>query len=316
MTIKGVSGDFAGNTGGGPLVFERASGHADLHTGGGSIHVTASNLSGSVTTGGGSVVIENRTGGLMAHSGSGPVVYLNNDSVGGGYGAGQSSSSRSSSGRTINDSYEGVTISGSGAKVTVNDATGEIRDTGTGRIMFRKSGGSVNLTEAMQGADIRTGGGAITIGRTGGTIEASTGGGNITIGRSGGDVHVSTGGGDIQLGPVGGSAEAQTGKGDVTIRLEGNGNHAVDVRSGTGRVVLVVPSNLSAVLDLETAYTDNFGQRTRIESDWPLKITETDYWDATNGSPRKYVRARQAIGRGGEVIHVRTVNGDIIVQRR
>jgi hypothetical protein len=112
-----------------------------------------------------------------------------------------------------------------------------------------------------------------------------------------------------------GSVEAHTGGGDVRIELQGAGAHSVDVTSGKGEVVLVVPPDLNAILELETAYTNNFGHKTRIVSDLPLHTTETADWDSSEGTPRRYVRARQTIGRGGGVIRVRTVNGDVVLKR-
>jgi beta-lactamase regulating signal transducer with metallopeptidase domain len=302
VTISGVDGVFTGTTGGGAIRIENASGRADISTGGGNIRVNGSSLSGSVSTGGGTVFIQGGAGRLKGHSGSGPIVY-----------SGSGGTSVSSAGISVDDDNN-VTVS-SGANVTIDDRTGQIRETSSGRIIYRKSGGGVHLAEAMSGADIRTGGGGVTIGRSAGDVRVTTGGGDISVGRSAGDVRVNTGGGDITLGPVAGSADASTGRGDVMITLTGSDGHSVDVRSGTGKVVLNLPANLSAVLELETAYTENFGRRTRIESDWKLSPSESADWDDSYGTPRKFVRARQTIGRGGNVIRVKTVNGDIIVQR-
>jgi hypothetical protein len=287
ISITGVQGSFTGSTGGGQIRIERASGSADLSTGGGQIHVTDSNLSGSVGTGGGSVLIQRVRGGLRGSSGSGPVVYGNAEdddvvSVGG-------------KSRIFNDKG-GVTV-GSGGNVTINERTGEIRDNNSGRIIYRKSGGSVSIGEAMSGADV------------------STGGGRVVIGRSAGDVSALTGGGDITIGPLDGSAVATTGAGDVSVRLRGAGDHSVDVNSGNGTITLVLPSNFSGRVDLETAYTQRHG-RTRIESDWPLSIRETDFWDDSHGTARRFVRSRQSIGSGrGGVLRVKTVNGNIILRR-
>jgi hypothetical protein len=109
---------------------------------------------------------------------------------------------------------------------------------------------------------------------------------------------------------------AHTGSGDVSLQLIGAGPHDVDITSGTGRVVLVVPSDLNATLELESAYTENFGRKTRVVGDWPLSVSETAGWDDSHGTPRKYVRVRQNIGRGGGLIRVRTVNGDIELKRQ
>ena len=161
------------------------------------------------------------------------------------------------------------------------------------------AGGDISLPEAPDGARVTTGGGA------------------VRIGPSAGEVYASTGGGLIDIGPASGSVEAHTGAGNVTITLTGAGSHSVDVTSGKGQVVLVVPRDLSATLDLESAYTNNLGHETRIESDWPLTVTSTKDWDSSEGTPRKYVRVRQAIGGGGGggVIRVRTVNGNVVLRR-
>jgi len=143
----------------------------------------------------------------------------------------------------------------------------------------------------------------------------TTGGGRIRIGPSGGEVYAQTGGGPIDIGPATGSVAAHTGAGDVSIRLTGSGSHKVDVTSGSGDVTLVVPSDLNATLELESAYTNNHGRKTRIVSDWPLSVTETNEWDSSYGTPRKYVRVRQNLGKGGPVIRVRTANGDIELKR-
>jgi hypothetical protein len=162
---------------------------------------------------------------------------------------------------------------------------------------MNSAGGAISLRAAPDGARVTTGGGA------------------IRIGPSGGEVYALTGGGNIDLGPATGSVEAHTGAGEVTIELKGADDHSVDVTSGLGPVTLILPRDLNATLNLETAYTENLGHKTRIESDFPLQTTETPNWDAREGTPRRYVRARQTVGRGGPVIRVRTVNGDIVIKR-
>jgi beta-lactamase regulating signal transducer with metallopeptidase domain len=166
-----------------------------------------------------------------------------------------------------------------------------------GFIVIDKDGGSIELEDAPKGARVTTGGGA------------------IVIGKSKGDVRAQTGGGDIDLGPIEGGADATTGAGDVSINLVGERLHPVNIMTGKGNVELVLPKDANATLDLETAYTQNFGRRTKIKGDWKLNVTETDDWDDSQGTPRKYVRVRQEIGSGGPVIRIRTVNGDITIKR-
>jgi hypothetical protein len=78
---------------------------------------------------------------------------------------------------------------------------------------------------------------------------------------------------------------------------------------------LLLPATAGAQLNLETAYTENFGRRTRIDSDWPLSTTKTDHWDDAQGTPRKYVRVRQSIGNGGPLIQCKRSTGDLEVRR-
>ena len=160
-------------------------------------------------------------------------------------------------------------------------------------IVIDKDGGDIEIDDAPHGARVSTGGGAIIVGRARAAVSAHTGGG------------------DIEIGLAEGAAAATTGAGDVSINLVGEGAHPVNVSSGKGSIEIILPKDANATLDLETAYTQNYGKHTQIKGDWPLTVTETDEWDASQGTPRKYVRVRQKIGKGGPVIRVRTVNGDI-----
>ncbi len=85
--------------------------------------------------------------------------------------------------------------------------------------------------------------------------------------------------------------------------------------SGLGRATLLLPDDISATLILETAYTENFSRRTRIDNAFGGTVTETPDFDSREGTPRRYVRSRMTIGRGEGTISVRVVNGDIVVRR-
>lgn len=311
LSITGVDGRFTGHTGGGEINIEKAGGEAHIQTGGGDIYIRDSRLSGSVSTGGGLVRIIGNTGDLDGSSGSGPVIHSRSGatvsrengvsvvSVGGGD---NSYTLKSGSGAGSGSGVATASASSSGSGVTttttyVGDRVGKASAFGASGITMNSAGGALSLAAAPNGARV------------------TTGGGSIRIGRSGGEVYAQTGGGPIDIGPASGSVAAHTGAGDVTIELTGPGTHSVDVTSGKGQVVLIVPRDLNATLDLETAYTNNLGHKTRIISEVPLQTTETASWDDSEGTPRRYVRARQTVGRGGGVIRVRTVNGDILVNQ-
>jgi beta-lactamase regulating signal transducer with metallopeptidase domain len=322
ISITGVDGVFTGQTGGGEINIEKASGQVDIRTGGGEVRVSNSRLNGTVSTGGGIVRIEGVTGNLIGMSGSGPVINSKSSGtiitkengvtvVGAGTGdsgLGVSSGHGSGSGTSIGSSsasneplyvIDGVPINGGTATTTnhISDGVGRGIRFGASGIRMNSAGGGISLRAAPDGARV------------------TTGGGPIRIGPSAGEVYAQTGGGSIDIGPATGSVEAITGAGDVRIELQGASAHSVDVTSGKGEVVLVVPRDLNAILELETAYTDNLGHKTRILSDLPLHTTETADWDSSEGTPRRYVRARQTVGRGGGVIRVRTVNGDVVLKR-
>jgi hypothetical protein len=318
LSITGVDGTFTGQTGGGEINIQKANGEVDIRTGGGDVHVSDSRVDGTVSTGGGVVRIEGNAGNLNGESGSGPVVYTKSGGtsishengitvVGAGAGddrvhVGISSGGGSSSISTSSSGIGGSKSSSGSASIRTStsydyDGVGQGSGFAASGIRMNSAGGGLSLRAAPDGARV------------------TTGGGPIRIGPSGGEVYAETGGGSIDIGPATGSVEAHTGAGDVAIELKGDGAHSVDVTSGRGRVVLVVPRDLNATLELETAYTNNLGHKTRIVSDFPLQTTETANWDDRQGTPRRYVRARQAVGRGGGVIRVRTVNGDIVLNR-
>lgn len=303
VSITGVDGRFTGNTGGGEINIVSANGDVDLHTGGGDIRVTDSNLNGTVATGGGVVMIQRVNGNLSGSSGSGPVVYSQSTRNHSGYGFGSGNGggkgdvdvTTNVSGGQSTTSY--IHLDPVGKPSNGSFPTSASAGSSYYGIMMNSAGGPISVPSAPDGALVKTGGGRIRIGPSGGLVAATTGGG------------------DIDIGPAAGSVEAHTGAGRVAIELKGPDSHAVAVTSGLGDVVLDLPANLNATLELETAYTNNLGHKTRIVSDWPLTTTETPDWDSTNGTPRRYVRARQNIGKGGAVIRVHTVNGNIVLQK-
>jgi DUF4097 and DUF4098 domain-containing protein YvlB len=280
ISIEGVKGKFSGSTGGGEIDFDRSTGQVNLRTGGGDIRVTNSALNGSVATGGGAVRIEDNAGELAGYSGSGDVEYRNSGAA----------SNRPGTGSTIPVNTGTTTF-------LIDDDPKAVAHFGERGIQKHRSGGAISLDEAPDGARV------------------TTGGGPIRIGRSAGEVFASTGGGNIEIGPAEGSVLASTGAGDVTVTFRGNGSHSADLTSGLGKITLVLPRDFRGTLVLETAYTNNLAHKTYIDSDWELPITETDNWDATYGTPRRYVRARKIVGNGGGTIRVRTVNGNVIVRR-
>ncbi len=315
VTIDHLDGELSGYSGGGEITITSSSGRATLTTGGGDIHVSNSSLSGTVSTGGGAVEISNVTGGLSGTSGSGPVITsLSSGTTIRGVGEGVGGTVR---GTTVSPGVDrGVARAVSGTITSINTRGGSVTTTtypegralGTtstrgflpGATSISKAGGSVSLSEMPSGGVVHTGGGAISIGSSSGLIDVSTGGGDVELRNMSGDAVVSTGAGDVE----------------ITVVNKDGREHSVSVYSGKGPVILELPADLDARLELETAYTDNYGERTKIRSDFRLTESETADWDDHFGTPRKFVRGTATLGSGRGLIRVRTVNGDIVVRRR
>jgi beta-lactamase regulating signal transducer with metallopeptidase domain/DUF4097 and DUF4098 domain-containing protein YvlB len=278
IIIQGVEGRFSGRTGGGEITLQNVKGEASLTTGGGEVHVMNSSLDGYVSTGGGEATVTSTTGNVRVTSGSGPVIR---DGVGGQtrvYGIGGLDPQTTISNRPL------IVIDG-------------VVQKGGGGTSYTRAGGDIRLESIPNGGSFTTGGGDIVIGAVGGTASFTTGGGSITLDKVEDDVSATTGAGDVQ------------------VTVTGAGARNVHVTSGSGRVVIEVPAGLDARFDLETAYTENRSP-TKITSDFPVNVTQTDEWDYRNGSPRRFVRATGTAGAGRAVIKVRTVNGDIVIRRR
>jgi beta-lactamase regulating signal transducer with metallopeptidase domain len=288
ITITDVQGTFSGSTGGGDIRVTRAKGTMHLGTGGGEVTVSNSDLHGMVSTGGGRVNFEGVAGGLVGSSGSEDVLESDAEAIGG----------ESVADIPRDKSTTSTTTSATTSTSTVTDGDPDAAAHFVqGGIQRYRSGGPIVLDSAPNGARV------------------TTGGGEIRIGRSAGDVFARTGGGRISIGPAAGSVVASTGAGDIVVTFEGGGAHSADITSGHGAAHLTLPSDISATLILESAYTNNLGHKTRIESDYPLTTTETEDWDASVGTPRRYVRSRIVLGKGDGVIRVRVVNGNVVVRR-
>jgi DUF4097 and DUF4098 domain-containing protein YvlB len=278
VTIVDVEGTFRGSTGGGDLVLARDRGRATLSTGGGDIDVSESDLGGSVMTGGGAVRLSRVSGGLRGSSGSGPVIYSERDAA--------------KTGGDETGDLTNVQLDAGGERIQVGTKS-------VGFLHIARAGGTVDLDEVPQGGDIRTGGGGIRIGRGSGSIEAYTGGG------------------DIEIGPIAGSVEASTGAGDVRVKLAsiGGRKQRLQVWSGSGDVIVELPADLNARIEVETAYTDSHHRAAKITSSWLLERAPVTDWDDSKGTPRRFVRAAGTSGRGEGLVRIETVNGDVELRR-
>jgi hypothetical protein len=282
------------SSGGGQLILADIEGTFDGETGGGGFRIERAQGAARLSTGGGDIKVTESTLEGVVSTGGGAVLLSR---VRGGL-RGESGSGpvvRADAGGVRTGDLSGLTVTGDA--ITVDEG----KVVAAGVLHVSKAGGAITLDAAPVGAYV------------------STGGGDVRIGRSAGFVSASTGGGDVSLGPVAGSVKVSTGAGAVYVWISDAEapEQLVDIVAGVGEVVLDLPPGLSARFELESGYTESFGRRTRIDSEWSLVQSETTFWDDARGqTPRKYVRARGEAGRGGPLIRVRTTNGNITVRRR
>jgi DUF4097 and DUF4098 domain-containing protein YvlB len=180
----------------------------------------------------------------------------------------------------------------------MDDHSGDGPATSPGTLRIDKAGGGVNLEGAPNGATIHTGGG------------------RVIVGPSAGNVDVTTGGGSIEVGPVAGSVRASTGAGDVevTVTDPAGREQSVEVFTGSGDVTVVLPKTLDARFDIETAYTRE-SSPAHIDSAWELDRKPPTDWDASAGTPRRFVRATGIAGNGRGLVRIKAVNGNVTLRR-
>ncbi len=217
---------------------------------------------------------------------------------------------------TVQDVAGDVTASTAGGHITVGNvqgnatlrsAGGHIRaaavqgiaslDTGGGNISIQRAGGRVIAN---------TGGGQIELGEVSGPIRARTGGGGIRVARVAGPTDLETGGGSIYLTQVQGAVRASTAAGNITAWFapEGKLQGASQLECGHGDIVVYLPRELPITIDA----TVEFGSQHHIETD-PAFSLKVMYEDSGQG-PRA-VRAEGALNGGGEVLRLKTVDGNI-----
>lgn len=266
---------------GGGIAIDNVEGRFAGNTGGGEI--TLDNVSGdaSLTTGGGEVTVTNSNLNGSVTTGGGKALVTNTSgNVSVTSGSGPVIRDRVGQSSTRVYGVDGKVISGGGYS-------------------YNSAGGDIRLESVPNGGSFNTGGGAIVIGSVGGPASFSTGGGDVKISNVADDISVATGVGSVEISVISGNGTARN----------------VSVATTMGRVVIELPSNLDARFDIESAYTERYGP-TRIDSDFPINVTETQDWDSGHGTPRRYVRGSGSVGSGRGLIKIRTMNGNVVIRRR
>ncbi|HTS13967.1 MAG TPA: hypothetical protein VMH00_17735 [Candidatus Limnocylindrales bacterium] len=263
----------------------------DVSTGGGNIQ--ADDVDGRVvfSTRGGNLIAGNIGGPARLYSESGGHISVKNV-------AGDLTAITGGGHITAGSISGNASLHTGGGHIRVTSVTGIARlDTGGGNVTLEHSG-----TELV--AD--TTGGQIDVGEAAGLVRARTGGGGIRLVRVSGPTNLQTSGGSIYLTQVDGAVKASALAGGITAWFVATpkGPGECELASSDGDIVVYLPRQLPVTIDALVKMGDD--HRVIVDPAFPLKVS---YGDASGGA--RTVRAEGALNGGGEVIHLRTVAGNI-----
>src|ERR1700735_2019716 len=262
------------STGGGNIDSDDLDGMATVLTSGGNIKT--GNVSGKarLVTGGGHITVKNVAGGLFANTGGG---HITTGAVSGG-----------------------ATLHTGGGHIRMASVEGMAKlSTGGGNVTVEHSGSELNA---------ETSGGQIEVGETTGLVRAKTGGGGIRVVRVSGPTDLETMGGSIYLTQVDSAVKASTGAGVITAWFVGpvKSPRQRQLQSNDGDIVGYIPRQMPVTID---AQVQSGGEhRVIVDPAFQLKMS----YDAASDGGHS-VRAEGALNGGGEVLHLRTVAGNIRV---
>jgi DUF4097 and DUF4098 domain-containing protein YvlB len=179
---------------------------------------------------------------------------------------------------------------------------------GMEEVRIKRMGGDIEVADAPRGARVSTLGGNIRIGIARRFVQATTNGGYITIEDVDGWVKARTYSGNITVNVTDPDEETEPGK-------DTEAGKYIELTSYQGAIRVTLPRNLSAIFDIELAYTKNSMQNYKIISDFDLSQEETKQWDSGRGTPRRYILGNGVAGRGKRKIKLRTINGNIYLKK-
>jgi hypothetical protein len=260
------------STGGGNIDSDDIDGPERVLTSGGNI--MAGNIGGEarLVTGGGHITVNNVSGSLFANTGGG---HITTGAVSGG-----------------------ATLHTSGGHIRMASVEGVAK--------LQTAGGNVTVEHSGSALTAETTGGQIEVGESTGLVRAKTGGGGIRVVRVSGPTDLQTVGGSIYLTQVDSPVKASTGAGGITAWFVApvKSPSQCELQSNDGDIVVYLPRQLPVTIDAQV----QSGDEHRVIVDPAFKLELSD--DGSSGGTHM-VRAEGSLNGGGEVLHLRTVAGNI-----
>jgi len=161
-------------------------------------------------------------------------------------------------------------------------------------------GGDINVSEALNGADLHTMGGQIRIRSARQFVKAKTMGG------------------EIKIDSIDGWVEATTMGGDIEVSITGNpeqGDRHVSLSSTGGDVTLTVPDGLSMDIHIELGLSKDQGDKYKIYSDFDVKQSVGDKLEGMNHTFKKVITATGTTKDGKHKIKIKTIDGNIYLKK-
>lgn len=296
ITVGDLEGNvWAETAGGGISIGQVTNGSVGVKTAGGGIEIKGiANGNGLAETAGGGIDVGDVTGDLQVKTaGSGISVgkvggKLKAETAGGG-----------------------IEIRAGGVEVIAETAGAGIEiGGGAGAVRAKTAGGGIRIGPTAGAVEAETAGGGIDIGETGSSVHAETAGGGITVAGSGGPVVAKTAGGGISIAKARGYLEAETSGGGIEAELilaDPAADTHCTLESVGGDVELRLPAELAATVDAEIRVEGWHHRDYQIQTDFGLKV---------EGQGTDRITAQGTLNGGGDLIRLRTVNGDIRIKKR
>lgn len=258
--------------------------------------ITISDVEGQISgvTKGGSLSLNNLKGDLSLKTMGGSIELTNSDVDG--------TVSTMGGNVLISDVKGNVKGSTMGGNVTYKNVTRRDAAEESKEVVISSMGGSIDVDNAPNGANVSTMGGDIEVGSVKQYIKAKTMGGDIKIKEADGSVDATTMGGTIDVKLIAGTNES---------------NHDVKLSSMSGDITLYVPANFSMDVNISSVFEEGQTHEPRIISDFDLNIKTKDLADSDGdrNPDKKQLTGTGSFNGGKNHIQIKNVNGDIYLKK-
>ena len=191
-----------------------------------------------------------------------------------------------------------------GTIVHASSVSGDIAIRGTaGEVSASTVSGDVEVRDAADRVELQSTSGDMRASRLRGRLRSSSVSGDVTLEDVNGDLYAHTVSGELRVRGTLTGLDFESVSGDVTFDgdIQGDGSYSANTHSGDVRLML--PSNVSATLELQT-YSGE------VRSAFPITLQPGE-----QPLNRRNRRMRFTVNAGGPRISLETFSGDIIIER-